>query len=229
MLPIWKGQRIMDNCHAYEIKCSVGGNVHSLDSGYHVVKYNEETADGTLVESTYLIDGQHRASVIRDFYASSLCDDFYVTVTEKTVASEAEAIECFNKINNVKVQQWKSDPNLLINSYMSALEKAFNKPKSLLIHPGAAKRPYLSSDTLRAALHAQTGLIKGGDAVARFVTAACEYNTVCTTRLSIELLSSSTRNDKIKERSIKVNFALAYDPRLDWIRLILESMACGQP
>ena len=54
-LPIWKGQRIMDAGRVSEMKCAIGTRVQCLDSGYHVVKYNEDTADGRLIESVYLI------------------------------------------------------------------------------------------------------------------------------------------------------------------------------
>lgn len=223
-LPIWKGQRILDPARVSEMKRAIDTNVHRLDSGYHIVRYREEAADGRLVLSVYLIDGQHRAAVLSDFYASAIFEpDFDVTVTEKTVESEADAIEHFNNINNVKVQQWAVDPNLLINSYICAIERAYNKPKLKLIRPGATTRPYLSSDSLRAALLAQQRLIKGGDAVERFVTASEAYNTKLVHQLGIELLHSITSKDKRKSRVIKANFALAYDENMDWVRVLLES------
>lgn len=87
-IPIWKGQRIMDKEHATQIKKSVANNISSLDSGFSIIKYKEETTDGRIIESSYLIDGQHRASVIRDYYETTVCEpDFPVTVTEKTVNS----------------------------------------------------------------------------------------------------------------------------------------------
>jgi hypothetical protein len=133
-IPVWKGQRIMDKEHAASIKKAVGANVKMLDSGYSIVRYKEENADGSISMSSYLIDGQHRASVIRDFYSSTVCEpDFNVTLTEKTVDSESDAIMYFNKINNVKAQQWKMEPNLLINNYLHALESHFNKNKNFVV------------------------------------------------------------------------------------------------
>jgi hypothetical protein len=221
-LAIWKGQRIMDAERVSEMQCSIGANFERLDSGYHVVRYKEEAADGRRVESTYLIDGQHRASVLRGYYESTICEpDFEVTVTVRDVESEVDAIEYFNKINNVKVQQWAIDPNLLINSYMAALERVFNKPRFAQIRPGKTKRPYLSSDSLRTAFLTCKHLIKGGDAVALFVAACEAYNSKLLHQLSIELLHSRTSKDKLKESAIKVHFALAYDERLDWVRQML--------
>ena len=73
-LPTWKGQRILDKTHSDAIKNAVGSNVKTLDSGYSIVKYKEENTDGTTVISSYLIDGQHRASVIRDYYKETICE-----------------------------------------------------------------------------------------------------------------------------------------------------------
>ena len=216
----------MDAARVREIKCAIGTRICGLDSGYHVVKYNEDTADGRQIESVYLIDGQHRASVLREFYEESMCEPgFDVTVTERTVESEADAIDYFNKINNVKVQQWAIDPNLLINNYIRALELAFNKHRGApLIRPGKTKRPYLSSDSIRSALVAHAHLLTKGDgAVAKFVAASDAYNAKRLHQLSIELLQSKSSKDTLKESAIKANFALAYDDTKEWVRLLLES------
>jgi len=160
-IPIWKGQRILDKEHAMQIKKSIGDNISSLDSGFSIIKYNEETTDGRIIESSYLIDGQHRASVIRDYYDSTVCEpDFPVTVIEKTVKTESDAIGYFNKINNVKAQQWKIDPNLLINNYIAALETAFVSKKCPLIRNGSTTRPYISTDSLRQAFSNNIHLLK---------------------------------------------------------------------
>ena len=226
-VPIWKGQRILDKAHADNIKAAVEGKPTSLDSGYSIVKYNEENADGRLVECSYLIDGQHRASVIRDYYQENFCEsDFTVTVTEKSVESEAEAIEYFNRINNVKAQQWKTEPQLIINRYLEAFEKGFNKnKKQLLIRPGTTARPYLSSDHLREALkrNVELDLIKHihAEALAKFVRAAEDYNRQLLNKFAIELTQASVKDEKLKERAIKANFALAYDTKLAWLSSIL--------
>ena len=231
-VPIWKGQRILDKAHADNIKSAIAaveGKPSSLDSGYSIVKYNEENADGQLVESSYLIDGQHRASVIRDYYQENFCEaDFNVTVTEKSVESEAEAIEYFNRINNVKAQQWKTEPQLIINRYLEAFEKGFNKnKKQLLIRPGTTARPYLSSDHLREALKRNVDLIKHihAEALAKFVRAAEEHNRLLLNKFAIELTQTCVKDEKLKERAIKANFALAYDTKLAWLSDVLTQLS----
>jgi ribosome-associated translation inhibitor RaiA len=224
-LPTWKGQRILDKSHSDSIKAAVGSNVQSLDSGYSIVKYKEEATDGSSVISTYLIDGQHRASVIRDYYLETVCEaDFNVTVMEKTVESESDAIIYFNKINNVKAQQWRMDPNLLINNYISALEKVFNKNKKCMLIRPTNIRPYLSSANLREALANNTRLLKNGkEDVAKYVEAVVKYNKEMVTKFSLDLTQAETKDYKLKERAVAVGFALAYDTKLKWVRELL----CG--
>lgn len=225
-LPIWKGQRILDKNHSDSIKAAVGSNVKSLDSGYSIVKYKEESTDETIVISSYLIDGQHRASVIRDYYKDTICEaDFNVTVMEKLVETETDAIEYFNKINNVKAQQWRMDTNLIINNYISALEKAFNKNKKcLLIKPTTTTRPYLCSANLREAFTGNTKLLKTtNDAITKFVEASLKYNKELIVKFSLDLTQETVKDTKLKQRVVDTDFALAYDTKLKWVNLVLST------
>jgi hypothetical protein len=224
-LPIWKGQRILDKTHSDSIKAAVGSNVKYLDSGYSIVKYKEENADGNTVTSSYLIDGQHRASVIRDYYKDTICEaDFNVTVMEKEVETETDAIEYFNKINNVKAQQWRMDPNLIINNYIGALEKVYNKNKKCPLIRSTNVRPYLCSANLREVLSNNTKLLKNtNDAITKFVEASVKYNKELITKFSIDLTQENSKESKLKQRAVDVNFALAYDTKLKWVNILLSS------
>lgn len=223
-IPIWKGQRILDKEHAASIKSAVGSTIRRLDSGYSIVRCKEEATDGKMVECTYLIDGQHRASVIRDWYAATVCEpDFHVTVTEKVVESESDIIHDFNKINTVKPQQWKVDPAILANNYIAALERAFNTNKKCpLIRTGSTTRPFLACDALRKALLDSKALLKyAPDAIAAFVSRVQQYNVAMLGALNRELVVAATKDSKLKERAIAANFALAYDTKLQWVAHML--------
>jgi hypothetical protein len=224
-IPIWKGQRILDKTHSDSIKASIGINVQKLDSGYSIVKYKEETTDGNTIISSYLIDGQHRASVIRDYYKDTICEpDFNLTVVEKEVETESDAIEYFNKINNVKAQQWRLDPNLIINNYINALEKVFNKNKKNLLIRKSTVRPYLSSENLREAFLSNTSLLKNNNnAITKFVENVVKYNKELVMKISIEL-AHDTKDIKIKQRAVDIDFALAYDTKLKWVAGILADI-----
>jgi hypothetical protein len=102
-IPIWKGNRHIDLDHVKNIKEST--KAYLLDSGYKIIQYEE---DG--IQKSYLIDGQHRVSVIIDYFKTKTIEDEYfenpikdfkVTVTEITVSSESEAIDYFNKIRKL--------------------------------------------------------------------------------------------------------------------------------
>lgn len=228
-IPVWKGNRVLDAVHANAIKQAIGRDVRLLDSSnFSIVSYHETTASGESILQRYLIDGQHRASVIRDYYRTTVCEpDFTVTVREKSVESETEAVEYFNVLNNVKPQHWKTDPNQIVNKYIVALEKQFNTDKkSLLIRP-TAKRPYLSSDKLRdEMLKNITGLKGTADDVAKFVAAAVNENKTVLTRLEMASLSA-TKDQQLIERALKAKFALAYETQLPWISKITAAVAAA--
>jgi hypothetical protein len=228
-IPIWKGNRILDQTHAEEIKKAVGVKINLLDSGYSIVKYKEEYTDGSTRLSSYLIDGQHRASVIRDFYSLAICEpDFQVTVREKVVESESDAIEYFNALNHVKAQSWKTEPNILINMYIKALETQFNKNKKcpLIRSDKATKRPYVSANSLREILNNNIAYLKHSvDYINTFVQKVCEYNKKQVDYFELESTREHVKDAKIKERAVSTNFALAYDIKLPWIREILSTMS----
>lgn len=224
-VPIWKGNRILDVEHAARIKAAIGSNVNKLDSNFSIIQYNEMSADGVPVVQRYLIDGQHRASVLRDFYKDTICEpDFFVTVREKTVESESEAVEYFNAINNVKRQHWKTDPVLIVNKYILEFEKLFNMNKKSPLIRCNGKRPYLSSDKLRDVLlkHADN-LTFSTEEVIRFVGAAKDQNTLMLKALEIEGLSPG-KNKAMIERALSIKFALSYNPELPWIERIIKGL-----
>jgi hypothetical protein len=223
-VPVWKGNRILDTEHASKIKEAIGDNINRLDSGYTIIRYNEEASDGRIILSSYLIDGQHRASVIRDFYNSTICEpDFQLTITERTVESESEAIDYFNSINNVKPQFWKTDPNLLVNSYIKALEAHYNKnKKALLIRSDNTKRPYLAVSALRDTLRMNVEYLKSSaDDINKFVERVDKYNTSLINSFNIDFTQANIKDEKLKERMVSMKFAIAYDLKLRWIRELI--------
>ena len=223
-IPVWKGNRILDQLHATAIKNAIGSNINRLDSGYTIINYQENTADNKMVTMSYLIDGQHRASVIRDFYRDTVCElDFQVTVTERNVDSESDAVEYFNTINNVKYQFWKTDTNLLVNKYIQKIEQVLNiNKKSLSIRPGSTCRPYLSSDRLREVLKNNSKYLKyTNDEIEQVVTKIVKKNKDLILQFQLDITQPNATDVKIKERAIAINFALAYDTSLKWIRELI--------
>lgn len=222
-IPVWQGNRIIDHVHVEAIKREVGNNIKQLDSNFCIVRYDVINTEGCPTTAEYIIDGQHRQAVIKDYFNIHLCmDDFNVTVREKQVDSEGDAIEYFNALNFVKPQQWKHDPNLVANQYIKALEKQFNASrKSQFIRP-SAHRPYLSIEKLRDVLakEASLGNLKTKqDDISSFVKAAVDYNKHALAKLELETLTN-TKTKQIAERAVQLGFALAFDQDLKWIKQI---------
>ena len=115
-IPTWKGNRNIILEHIHNIKQAIGNNITLLDSGYKIIQYSETDNTGTIIKSSYIIDGQHRKTILAEYFESNKnATDFIVTVTELHVDSEDDAIEYFNKINNVKPIQYEEDTNMIIN------------------------------------------------------------------------------------------------------------------
>ena len=218
-IPIWQGNRILDSVHAATICRAIHGEVQLLDSGYRIVEYDEEDAGGNTVHQSYLIDGQHRASVLRAHFEESLCEpDFTVTVVIKKVSDESEAIAFFNALNNCKPQLWRLDPNLIVNKYIADLTLRFNVTKKLkLIRPGATHRPYLSVEKLRDSLRGIVGRLSQEDEeVSAFVERVYAWNRRAVQEAGIRLVGAK-KDVTILEKSIEANFMLAFDGGYGWI------------
>jgi len=218
-IPIWQGNRILDSAHAATIRRAIHGEVQLLDSGYRIVEYDEEDAGGNPIHQSYLIDGQHRASVLREHFDESLCEpDFTVTVVIKKVSDESEAIAFFNALNNCKPQLWRLEPNLIVNKYIAALTTGFNLAKKLkLIRPGAARRPYLSVEKLRDSLRGiVTRLSQEDEEVSVFVERVRTWNARMVQEAAVRLIGAK-KDVTILEKSIEANFMLAFDGDYKWI------------
>jgi len=213
-IQVWKGNRFIDKEHSKNIASAIN-KIESLDSTiFRVVKYK----DGT-IEQKYLVDGQHRQLVIKNYFEETTLfpTNFDVLVHEKTVDSEAEAIEYFNAINNVKPQQ-DNDPKILANKYILALEKHFVK----LIRPEGkgTKRPFLSNDLLRTELEKNASMLKqSNEFVKRFVERVDAWNKKKIKDYELSLIERKEDSVlSVLKSCIDKKFVLAFDPKLPWIK-----------
>ena len=221
-IPIWKGNRIIDLDHVKNIKESIEYKAYLLDSGYKTVQYDEMDENNKPFKKTYLIDGQHRISVVADYFENVQdAKDFSVTVTEIRVDSEADAIEYFNKINNVKPIQFKEDPNLIINKYIQRLLTSY-PVKSKLFRNGATKRPYLSVDKFRDALLKRVDNLKK-ISIEKFIKECKITNTKIIQELEIRSLNENEKELKIILKILELDFGLAWDDKFKWLDTILPN------
>ena len=219
-IPIWKGNRIIDLEHASNIKKSIDYKAYILDSGYKTIQYEEVDESNNPIKKTYLIDGQHRISIVADYFENVQdAPDFQVTVTEARVESEVDAIEYFNKINNVKPIQFQEDPNLIINKYIQKLIETY-PVKSKLFRNGATKRPYLSVDKFREALKKRVLNLKKIP-IEKFIKECKQINSKFIQELEIRSLNEKEKELKMINKILELEFALAWDDKFKWLDTIL--------
>ena len=213
-IPVWKGNRFIDLEHANKIGSVIGDKIESLDQTmFKVVKYK----DGD-VEQKYLVDGQHRQYIIKKYYEEYyiLPTNFDVLVHEKTVDSEAEAIEYFNVINNTKPQQ-DNDPKMLANKYILALEKKFVK----LIRPEgkSTKRPFLSNELLRKVLEQHSSILKqSNESIEQFIKKVEAWNSKKIQEYELGCALVAAKEKTVLDSCLEKKFVLAFDSKLPWIR-----------
>lgn len=219
-IPVWKGNRIIDMEHVSNIKNSIQNKGYLLDSGYKIIQYEETDEYNKTIKQSYIIDGQHRINIVKDYFDShESIKDFEVTVTEIKVNSELDAILYFNTINNVKPIHYEEDINLIANKYIYKLHKEYNSPHNLFRN-GITKRPYLSIDKLREALKKRIAKLKIID-IDNFVIDCKKINGILIQELEIRSLNENDKDIKIIHKSILLNFALSYDDKFKWLDRII--------
>ena len=220
-IPVWHGNRIIDNAHVQRIKDGIAKTkVQKLDFGYRIVTYDEVDAGGHMVSTSCIIDGQHRHRVLYDFFQESLCEpDFPVVVLEKKVKCEAEIIMYFKELNNQMPILWKTDANMLANEYIKMLSEVFNTKKEVMIRPKSTTRPYLSVEKLRDALVSfGTQLKESPEEIKAFVVRVLRYNAKAIEDSDLGIaLATKKGQGEIIQKAAAHKFMLAVDPRLPWV------------
>lgn len=206
-IPIWKGNRILNQEHKESIAKSLKQGVKSLDlKPFHVVTYPVEDEDIPEVLS-FVVDGQHRYSILKE--AEHL--DFDVLVVEKRCESESEVVEYFKILNHTRAIEWKEDPIVIANRYIVALEKAFNTTKEKRIRVKSTHRPYLYVDTLRDELKKRK-IGFTGKTPEDFVSFAKRKNEE-----ELLKLGEKPSRETMEERALALQFCLALDPKFKWL------------
>jgi hypothetical protein len=168
-LPIWQGNRVLNQEHKASIQAQIQQNLQVLDmKPYHIVTYTKELSDSSTELVSEIVDGQHRVSILKDHFADEhqqkqrtdlevllnppkqlVPEGFQVLVIERRCQSESEIIEYFRILNTTKAIEWRDDPVVAANRYLDALLKKFNTPSKQLIRQGRTRIPYVSLDIVR--------------------------------------------------------------------------------
>jgi len=215
-IPIWKGNRMVDLAHVQTLKGAVGPEITRLDSGYKVIRYEEEEEKGGRVMKSYVVDGQHRIRVLQDAFTVLGPEvDFIVTVTEMEVATEEEAIRYFNQINHAKPIIYTEDDTMIANRYLVGVLRGFES-KFRFLRQGATRRPYLSADRLREQLVKHIHRVKEYT-VEGFVAHVRAVNE----RLLVEVKEVTEKGGQealLAKKMVELGFALAWDDKCMWLR-----------
>ena len=214
-IPIWKGNRIIDMEHVQKLKTSIGENHMMLDSGYKVIRYEEEEEKGERIKKSYVVDGQHRIRVLQDAFSEADPEvDFIVTITEIELTSEEEAIRYFNQINHAKPISYTEDDTMVANRYLEGILRKYSGPLRL-IRQGATRRPYLSADRFRESL------IKHITSVKRYTVDEFVERCHQANQTMLEMLRTSPPQGKSEQtmarKMVELEFALAWDEKFKWL------------
>lgn len=208
-VPVWKGNRVIDMTHVDRIREGLKGNIPLLNANPFRLAFVKEDND---IVTRYIIDGQHRHHLLKEYFQNPASQDFNIIVAAKQFSNEDEIIDYFKMINTTKSIPWKEDPVLCANTYISAIMKQFNTdPKFPLIRAGKTKRPFMSADKLREALIAKR--------VYDWKKGPVEFAEEC-----IAKNDEKTEGLKLKEtltlmesKALEYQFALAMDDSFSWI------------
>ena len=213
-IPIWKGNRLLCEEHKKQIQDSLKGSVRPLElKPYHIITYPVEE-DGHQERRSFIIDGQHRVSILRDAFSQTPeHENFDCIIIDKECNSESEAIDYFRILNMTRAVEWKHDPNLLANAFVKALEKEFNVGKLRLIRPAGAHRPYMSAEKLREAILKRR--FEEGKSVEEFIVKVRELNTN-----DLAHLKAVPVRNKMEQKAVELGFCLALDEKFKWLGLV---------
>jgi hypothetical protein len=150
-IEIWHSQRTLDVKHKNYISHQVEKSIQSLDGSlYHIVRY---PPDEDSEEIRRIIDGQHRAVVLKEYFDNNPgADTFPVLVKEKFCETEEEAISYFKILNTTKAIEWKEDPSLVAQKYLEALYVIFKNDKNKFFRTAKTKRPFVQIEKLQQAI-----------------------------------------------------------------------------
>ena len=205
-ISIWEGNRILNEEHKNKIQSQLS-SIKSLDlKPFHIVTYPSDEGPKTVI-----VDGQHRATILKEAFINANTENFDLLVVEKRCESQGEISAYFKLLNNTKAVDYKEDPKMLAEPYVVAVEKAFNagkKEKQKLVRSGT-KRPYMDIDKLRHAIIKRISTISM-KTPEQLVEQAMNINR--------EWLAFAIGNpENESQKYITLGFMLAIDDKFEWL------------
>jgi hypothetical protein len=216
-IDIWHSQRTLDVTHKQTIQKQVNNTIQALDGSlYHIVRYPpDEEGEQDICR---IIDGQHRASVLKDYFQAE--DDstknFQVLVKEKFCKTEEEAIVYFKVLNHTKAIEWKEDPKLVATRYMSALLSIFDNEKTRFFRASKTKRPFVHIEKLQAMFVNRRIGIGMKITPEEFAQKALSWNEA-----KIDHILGQATKSSIEDHALALGFTLGLDEHCGWLDSVL--------
>lgn len=208
--PIWKGNRILDEIHVTNIKQNMK-DVKLLNMNPFRIA---ALKDDENVVHRYIIDGQHRHAILKEYFSNPDASDFEVLVAGRVFQTESEVMDYFKIINSTKSIIWKEDPVLCANQYIQALTIEFNKDiKKPMFRHGKTTRPFISIDKLRDILISKR-VSNWKQTPQEFVEETILKNQQLLNGYRLKDEDSLTN---MEIRAINYDFVLGLDDKFSWI------------
>lgn len=216
-LDIWHSQRTLDQTHKQAIQKQVNSSIQALDGSlYHIVRYPpDEEGEPDICR---IIDGQHRASVLKDYFQAQgpAKETFQVLVKEKFCKTEEDAIQYFKILNNTKAIEWKEDPKLVATRYMNELLKAFQNEKTKFFRVNKTKRPFVQIEKLQAIFVNRRIGIGMKITAEEFAQKAVAWNDA-----KIDHILTQASRSTVEDHALGLGFTLGLDENFGWLDSVL--------
>ena len=207
----WGGNRIVDQQHVGEILGKIKNDPTQLNlKPFHVGLLRQD--EGGVKE--YILDGQHRIQILRDYFKNPNVEDFVVLVAVKEFETEDGMIDYFKVLNTTKSIPWKEDPNMIANKYIQAISLKFNTDsKKPMFRNGKTRSPFVSIDKFRQALMSKH-VYDWKRTPEQFVEDAVRINAEKLRILKTRPILSSRDSEA---KALEYSFALGLDDSFNWI------------
>lgn len=223
--PVWEGNRVRDDAHVASL-CTTITNPREVQGPFTVIAIPSTSPSDSGSPLIYkILDGQHRAAVIENYFKTQPeADDYPVLVRRYGVTSHDIAIQKFREINNAKPMVYTGSSTERLHQIVSALQSAFigNRKSGgpvFLIRAGC-NRPFLSIEALTAALvkyriHEQDDI-----SPIKVVEHARKMNSLYAENPAAHISVSITATTL--DRAVEYSFFLGLDPKCPWLLPLLR-------
>lgn len=226
-VPPWEGQRTLQTDHVQRLKQAIQ-NPRDLEGPYTVAVLQDESGPRWC-----LVDGQHRAEVLREWFQTQpTTQDFRVVVRLKECASDLEVIQLFRTINTQKPMQYELSQEEKQHELVRLLVAEYQRQDTghkltEMIRSGAKQRPFLATENLLQELKTRRFFSEDSGTHGRTPREVADrivaWNTEKASNPAPYLATLKGLTASLTARAVTYGFFLGMDPKLGW----LATVACS--